>query len=359
VPITDEQIATYYAENTDDFVRPESASIDYVILEKTALADSIALEDGAVLAQYELEKSQFEGSAEKRASHILFETGPSMTVDEAQAAAELAIQRLNSGEDFGALALELSSDQISAEEGGDIGFSDGSAFPEEIEEALIALSVGEISAPVQTDFGVHVVQLTEDNTAVFQDFAEVEARIERDLKSAEVEQLYAGALSDLSNLAFESSDLSRLSEELNLPILTSGSFDRSGGGGLLSEQAVIDAAFSDEVMLDGNNSDAIELGTDRAVVLRLNTLTPEGVYPLEEVEPRIAVALRSQMERDAVAALGDELVSLLEQGEDLSDFLANNELSWREGDAVRRSQSAINREIVEAVFALACGTESR
>jgi peptidyl-prolyl cis-trans isomerase D len=352
VPITDEQIATYYAENTDDFVRPESASIDYVILEKTALADSIALEDGAVLAQYELEKSQFEGSAEKRASHILFETGPSMTVDEAQAAAELAIQRLNSGEDFGALALELSSDQISAEEGGDIGFSDGSAFPEEIEEALIALSVGEISAPVQTDFGVHVVQLTEDNTAVFQDFAEVEARIERDLKSAEVEQLYAGALSDLSNLAFESSDLSRLSEELNLPILTSGSFDRSGGGGLLSEQAVIDAAFSDEVMLDGNNSDAIELGTDRAVVLRLNTLTPEGVYPLEEVEPRIAVALRSQMERDAVAALGDELVSLLEQGEDLSDFLANNELSWREGDAVRRSQSAINREIVEAVFAL-------
>lgn len=351
-PITDEQVATYYAENTDDFVRPESASIDYVILEKTALADSIALEDGAVLAQYELEKSQFEGSAEKRASHILFETGPSMTVGEAQAAAELAIQRLNSGEDFGALALELSSDQISAEEGGDIGFSDGSAFPEEIEEALKVLNVGEISAPVQTDFGVHVVQLTEDNTAVFQDFAEVEARIERDLKSAEVEQLYAGALSDLSNLAFESSDLSRLSEELNLPILTSGSFDRSGGGGLLSEQSIIDAAFSDEVMLDGNNSDAIELGTDRAVVLRLNTLTPEGVYPLEEVEPRIAVALRSQMERDAVAALGDELVSLLEQGEDLSDFLANNELSWREGDAVRRSQSAINREIVEAVFAL-------
>lgn len=357
-PITDEQIATYYNANQARFVRPESVTVDYVVLDKVNIAADIVLEEGAVLAQYELERSTFEGSAEKRASHILFETGSSLTVDQAREAATAAIARLNTGESFEALALELSSDQVSAEEGGDIGFSDGSAFPSEIEEALEEIEVGDIVGPVETEFGIHIVKLTEDNSAVFQSYEEVSGRIERDLKAAQVEQLYASALSDLSNLAFESSDLQRLSDELNLTILTSGDFDRAGGGGFFSEPRVIEAAFSDEVMLDGNNSDVIEIGEERAVVLRVNTTTPEGILPLEDVEPEIAVALRAQMERDAVAALGDEFATLLDTGGDVEEFLTENELQWRTETQVKRNQSTVNREIIEAVFALPVPTDS-
>ena len=357
-PITDEQIATYYNANQARFVRPESVTVDYVVLDKVNIAADIVLEEGAVLAQYELERSTFEGSAEKRASHILFETGSSLTVDQAREAATAAIARLNTGESFEALALELSSDQVSAEEGGDIGFSDGSAFPSEIEEALEEIEVGDIVGPVETEFGIHIVKLTEDNSAVFQSYEEVSGRIERDLKAAQVEQLYASALSDLSNLAFESSDLQRLSDELNLTILTSGDFDRAGGGGFFSEPRVIEAAFSDEVMLDGNNSDVIEIGEERAVVLRVNTTTPEGILPLEDVEPEIAVALRAQMERDAVAALGDEFATLLDTDGDVEEFLTENELQWRTETQVKRNQSTVNREIIEAVFALPVPTDS-
>ena len=357
-PITDEQIATYYNANQARFVRPESVTVDYVVLDKVNIAADIVLEGGAVLAQYELERSTFEGSAEKRASHILFETGSSLTVDQAREAATAAIARLNTGESFEALALELSSDQVSAEEGGDIGFSDGSAFPSEIEEALEEIEVGDIVGPVETEFGIHIVKLTEDNSTVFQSYEEVSGRIERDLKAAQVEQLYASALSDLSNLAFESSDLQRLSDELNLTILTSGDFDRAGGGGFFSEPRVIEAAFSDEVMLDGNNSDVIEIGEERAVVLRVNTTTPEGILPLEDVEPEIAVALRAQMERDAVAALGDEFATLLDTDGDVEEFLTENELQWRTETQVKRNQSTVNREIIEAVFALPVPTDS-
>jgi len=357
-PITDEQITTYYNANQARFVRPESVTVDYVVLDKVNIAADIVLEEGAVLAQYELERSTFEGSAEKRASHILFETGSSLTVDQAREAATAAIARLNTGESFEALALELSSDQVSAEEGGDIGFSDGSAFPSEIEEALEEIEVGDIVGPVETEFGIHIVKLTEDNSAVFQSYEEVSGRIERDLKAAQVEQLYASALSDLSNLAFESSDLQRLSDELNLTILTSGDFDRAGGGGFFSEPRVIEAAFSDEVMLDGNNSDVIEIGEERAVVLRVNTTTPEGILPLEDVEPEIAVALRAQMERDAVAALGDEFATILDTGDDVEEFLTENELQWRTETQVKRNQSTVNREIIEAVFALPVPTDS-
>ena len=361
-PITGDEIAAYYESNQARFVRPESVTVDYVVLDKTSLADAIELEEGAVQAQYEIERSSFEGSAEKRASHILFETGSTLSVDQAMEAATAAIERLNLGESFESLALELSSDQVSAEEGGDIGFSDGSAFPSEIEEALEGLVVGDTAGPVETEFGIHVVKLTEDNSAVFQSFDEVAALIERDLKSAQVEQSFAGALSDLSNLAFESSDLQRLSDELGLDILTSGDFDRSGGGDLFSEPRILEAAFSDEVMLDGNNSDVIEIGEERAVVLRVNTITPEGILPLDDVEPEIAVALRSQMERDAVTALGNELATLLEAGSDTELFLADNELQWRSEVAVRRTQSNVNREIIESIFALpapASGSVSR
>ena len=350
-PITGDEIAAYYKTNQTRFVRPESVTVDYVVLDKASLADAIELEEGAVQAQYEIERSSFEGSAEKRASHILFETGSKLSVDQAMEAAAAAIERLNLGESFESLALELSSDQVSAEEGGDIGFSDGSAFPREIEEALEGLAVGDTAGPVETEFGIHVVKLTEDNSAVFQSFDEVAARIERDLKSAQVEQLFAGALSDLSNLAFESSDLQRLSDELGLDILTSIDFDRSGGGGLFSELRILEAAFSDEVMLDGNNSDVIEIGEERAVVLRVNTITPEGILPLDDVEPEIAVALRSQMERDVVTALGNELATLLEAGSDTELFLVDNELQWRSEVAVRRTQSNVNREIIESIFA--------
>jgi len=115
-------------------------------------------------------------------------------------------------------------------------------------------------------------------------------------------------------------------------------------------------------MLDGNNSDVIEIGGERAVVLRVNTITPEGILPLDDVEPEIAVALRSQMERDAVTALGNELATLLEAGSDTELFLADNELQWRSEVAVRRTQSNVNREIIESIFALpapASGSVSR
>ena len=131
---------------------------------------------------------------------------------------------------------------------------------------------------------------------------------------------------------------------------------------MFSEPRILEAAFADEVMLDGNNSDVIEIGEERAVALRVNTITPEGILPLDDVEPEIAVALRSQMERDSVTALGNELATLLETGSDTELFLADNELQWRSEVAVRRTQSNVNREIIESIFALpapASGNVSR
>jgi peptidyl-prolyl cis-trans isomerase D len=351
-PISDEEIREYYEANQDEFIEPESVVLRYVSLNKADIADEITVDEAELRAQYEAERSEFEGGSEKRASHILWEVGSGQTEDEVIAEAAAVKQRILDGEDFGELALEYSIDIISAEEGGDIGYTDGTAFPEAVEAALESLSLNEISDPVVSEFGVHLVKLTEDAERVFESFEEVSDRIERELKSAEVDLIYNERLEDLSNLAFESADLLALSEQLGLEIQQSEAIGRQGGPGILGNPSVVSAAFSDEVLLEGNNSDAVEVTDSQAIVLRVEQFNESSVLPLEEVEAEIAVLLRTEMERQAVQELGERLAIAAEEGGDLEALLAENDLEWVEATETKRDAFNVNREIVTHIFGM-------
>jgi peptidyl-prolyl cis-trans isomerase D len=350
--ISDAQIESYFDENQQDFTQPETVSVSYVMLDKNAISSEIELDEGVVEAQYETERSAFEGSAEKRASHILFEVGGDLSEEQALEMAATAKQRIDAGEEFEAVALEMSTDTASAEVGGDIGYTDGTAFPVALEEALEILSVDEVSAPVVSDFGVHIVKLTEDSINVFQGFEEVAERIERELKSSEVELIYAERLGDLSNLAFETGNLETISEELEMEVLISGNFSRSGGSGIFSNQALIAAAFSDEVLLDDNNSEVVELSPSQAVVLNVTLFNEAAVLPLEEIEPEIAVIIRTQMERDAVQNLSERLLTSIENDEPVDQLLADNQIEWLTQEGANRAAANVNREILTQVFSM-------
>jgi len=350
--ITDAEIQDYYEANQEQFREDETVVLNYVVLDQADIADEITVPESELRALYEEERISFEGSSEKRASHILFEVGGDMSEEQALAAAESAFARIEAGEDFAELAAELSSDTGSAQQGGDIGFTDGSAFPDAIEQALEALTLDEVSEPVVSEFGVHLVKLTEDAENVYPSFEESLARLEREAKEAEVDLAYAERLEDLSNLAFETGDLTTISEQLGLTIQQSEEIGRVGGVGVFADPAVIDAAFSDSVLLESNNSEVIELGDSRAVVLRIEQFNEASILPLEEVEPEIAVILRREYEREAVQEIGNQLLTAASTGEGLDDLLAANELEWIEQEAVERSSNAANRQIVEEAFAL-------
>ena len=351
-PISEEQIQSYYDENQNLFEEDASVIVSYVLLDKNTISDEIAVAEDVLLAKYEEDRSAFEGSSEKRASHILFEVGADLNEAQALELAQSASARLANGEEFGVVARELSSDTASAEEDGDIGFTDGSAFPQELEEALDALSLDEISGPVVTDFGVHLVKLTEDNDNVYQTFEELSSRLERELKSAEVELLFAERLADLSNLAFETADLIQISEELGLTILQSQALSRDGGSGLFSSQEVIDAAFSEAVLNDGNNSDALELSDSQVMVLHLEQYIEESILPLEDVAGEISVNIRTDMERKAATALGESLYAAVDDKDQLDQLLTENQLEWVVADAVDRNAFSLNRQVLQEVFAM-------
>ena len=394
-PVTDEEIQAYYEDNPAEFTDEETVVVNYVELNQDAIAAEIAVDEAELLSLYEQEREDFESSVERRASHILFETGAGMTEAEALSAAAAAKARLDAGEDFGALALELSADTVSAEQGGDIGFSDGTAFPEAVEAALEALEVDAVSEPVTSEFGVHLVKLTETAEAAFPPFDEVRERIEREAKSSEVELIYTERLEDLSNLAFESEDLQLLSERLGLEVRRSEPFGRSGGIGVFAEPDAVEAAFSDSVFFGGNNSDVLELSESQSIVLRLEESTPATLRTLDEVEAEITVLLRAAMEREAVQEIGSRLVSAVsgsaeptgegdetdegngegdetEEGNagadeesneksneasDIRHLLAElarqgEELEWQEQTAAGRDAPDVSPQVLEAVFAM-------
>ncbi|MFM1896949.1 MAG: hypothetical protein RLZZ385_2023 [Pseudomonadota bacterium] len=350
--ISDSEIQAYYEQNAAQFTEEETVSVRYVMLDKMVLMDEIELEADTVQQQYDRERSSFEGSAERRASHILFEVGPALSQQQALDAAAAAKARLDAGEDFGAVARELSSDTVSAEADGDIGFTDGTVFPQAIEDALLALEVGAVSDPVISEFGVHLVKLTQATESAFPAFEEVSDRIIRELKSAEVEQIYAERLEDLSNMAFESPDLPALAERMGLTLLVSEPFTRSGGSNVFSNPAVIAEAFSEDVLEGGHNSNVVELNDSQAVVMQLEEYKPATLRPLEDVQGEIAVIIRTEMERERAAALGSELLEDLQQGQPIDELLTANELEWFEQNQTTRGSTAVNREIVDAVFAL-------
>jgi len=352
-PIPAEQIDAYYQNNQSQFTIEEEVAIDFVVLDKAAIFAEVEVSDADVLAQYEQERANSSASSQRRASHILLEIGAGTTAEAVVAQAAVLKGRIDQGEDFGAIALEASSDTVSAQQGGDIGYSDGSAFPVAIEQALLSMEEGQVSDPVVTEFGVHLVKLTEYDVNEYPALDEVADRIRRDLSSAEVDEIYFSRLEALANLAFETTDLTEISEELGLAVQQSELFARNGGFTEITSNAnVIAAAFADEVLVEGNNSDVVELGNDRALVLNINTRNEESLRPLEEVRGEIAAILRTELEKERAAALGEQLLNALRSGQPIDETLASNELQWIVQTNASRDQSGLNSEVMQNVFAL-------
>ncbi len=356
--IPDEQIEAYYQNNESRFMLDEEVGVDYVVLDKNAIFDEVVVDDADVQAQYEIESAAVNSATSRRASHILLETGGDVSEEEALAAAAALKERLDAGEDFGALALEASSDTISAEDGGDIGYTDGTAFPQALENALANMQVNEISEPIVSEFGVHIVKLTENSVNEFPPLEEVEERIRRDLATAEVDALYFSRLEDLANLAFETTGLDDIVAELGIEPIQSEMFTRLGGTSEITSNAnFIAAAFSDETLLDGNNSDVIELGGDRAVVLHVREHNEPSLQPLAEVRAEIAAILRQELERERATALGESLLNALQSGASIDETMAENGLQWIAQNNAARDQAGLNGEVLQAAFSMPAPAE--
>lgn len=350
VQVSDEQIKAHYDQHAKEFMTPDQVVIDYIELKKSAYFDQVKVDEDQLKAAYEKEVANL--AEQRHAAHILIEVNDKVSDEQAKARAEEIAERLNKGEDFAALAKEYSQDPGSASNGGDLGLAGPGVYDPAFEDALYKLSDNQVSAPVRTSFGYHLIKLLGVEAPDVPTFASLRDKLTRDLKSQQVEQRFVEATKQLEDSAFESSDLGQPAQDLGLKVQTSAPFGREGGEGITANRQVVQAAFSEEVLQEGSNSNAIELDPETVLVLRVKEHRKPEQLPLEQVAGNIRDHLAKEQAIADLKTKADTLVKGLREGTIKADAPLEGQ-AWTVREAVTRNQEGIDPVELQAVFRLA------
>lgn len=320
VRVDDAQVKSFYDANAKAFETPEQARFEYVLLTQDALTAQVAVEPQEVRRQYDENARQYAQGEERRASHILVSVkADASDADKAAArkkAADLATQARAAPARFAELAKANSQDPGSAPQGGDLGSFARGTMVKTFDDAVFAMKPGEISDPVQSEFGYHVIKLDGVTPAKARPFEEVRAQIESDLKRQKATQKFATAADQLQNLVYEQADtLKPAGEKLGVEVKTSPLVTRTQAQALaLGNAKFVQALFSPESVQGKRNTEAIEVGPNAMMAGRIVEYKPAMPRPFDEVKDEIRRQLLARGASELAQKAGREKLALLEQG---------------------------------------------
>jgi peptidyl-prolyl cis-trans isomerase D len=343
VTVSDEQLQAYYSEHNSQFMSQEQVVLEYLELKKAAFFDQVEVSDDDLQSAYQKEIASL--AEQRQAAHILLDVNDKLSDAQAKAQVEALNQRLEQGEDFAKLAKEFSQDPGSATKGGDLGYAAPGVYDPAFEEALYALKQGEVSAPVRSQFGWHLIKLLGVQAPEVPSFASLKEKLVHELKAQQVEARFVEVSKELEDAAFEASDLSQPAQEHGLQVKVSAPFGREGGVGITANRQVLTAAFSQEVLQDSANSGAIELDPETVVVLRVKEHLKPALLPFAQVSAAIRQQLTEQLASAAVKAKGEALLTSLREGK-----AAQSSQTWKQVEAATRNQEGVDPLVLQQAF---------
>ncbi len=356
VVIEDADIRAYYDSNQADYVAPEQVKLEYIELSRDAIASAVQVEDGELRALYEQRMADFQTPEQRDASHILLTLDDD--ADEATVAAtrerlEAIKAQFDSGTSFEELALEHSQDPGSARQGGSLGAISRGVMDPAFEDAVFELALNEVSDPVRSAFGLHLIKVDAIHASKLPAFEEVRDKMRAKYQDEKAEREFVEQVETMVTLAFEDSEsLQSVADALGL---TPGVSDWvspqvASNSGIGRNPAVIAAAFNPDVLRDGFNSEPIELDPSRVIVLRIAEHRPSRQQPLEEVQDSIRRTLATREARKLAADSGRTLLERLRSGEDRQDVAAQAELEWSGELELARGSRKVDASVANTVF---------
>lgn len=352
VVVEEQDIKAHYDANPQAYTTPEQVAVDYVELSVAELAKNIPVTDEQIQKQFEQNLKAFSAKTERQAAHILLEGDAQKTADEIKA-------KLAAGEEFAKLAKEYSTDAGSKEQGGDLGFSSGDAFPAEFEAALAKLKVGEVSAPVKTEAGTHIIKLVSERASKAPTLEEAKGDILEQLKRAEAESQFAAKLDKLKDLAYNADKLEQVATELGLQVHNTGLFAKTGGKDLTANTSFVNAAFSPEVLEQGNASDVIELEQNRVVVLKKTDRKLAELQPLEVVKAKITETVRAEKTQALLAQQAKDFVAAINAGKSISEQAKAAGVEVKTVSGIGRTDRSTEADVLQYAFSLAAPAEGK
>ena len=352
ISVEEEEINAYYLDNGQRFMTPENLSVNFVSLNKSHFYDQIKVTDEDLEVAYlEAQQAAFE-QADIETSHMLFLVNDSQTEEQALALANVAYNQLELGQDFTESAKEYSQDDSTSADGGYIGMLARGEFGEAFDKVLFELQPGSYSSPVVTEFGVQIVYAHAKDATDQPSFEEQKEALKLSLKQAGAENLFVAASEEMADIAFSSPDLLEVAEALGLSVETSSLFGRQGGEGIASYDRVVAAAYTDDVLLQGNNSNVLELASDKLVVIRVKQHNKPSQQPIADVKADITKQLVSQKSSEALDIKAKAYLEELNNGADMMFIAINENITVQQFNEVARGSTLINGLLVQSAFRL-------
>ena len=356
ITVSGQEIEQYYSTHTEMFQIPEQVRVAYLRLSAADMNKSYEPSEEELKRAYADDAARYVTPERRRASHILIALPAQAT--EAQAREALAkiqgiAKQANAGSDFAGLAKKHSADSATAAAGGDLGEVRRGALPKELETPIYALKKsGEISQPVRSTYGYHLIKLTSLAAEKRKPFAVVRQELAESVRKHKGEEKFLDQIEKFRNLVYEQPDsLAPAAQALGLEIQKRDWFTRIGGPGIAANPKAVEAAFEPDVLNQVRNSDAFEISADAMAAVRVIDRRPPGRTPLAEVRAQVERSLKQEKALQEAHQLGEEWLRELRAGNSLQTLANKRGFKLQSPKLVTRQQPAgTEARIVEAAF---------
>ena len=350
ITVSDADLQAYYDKNKDKYQSSESADIEYIVLDIESLRQSITLNEQDLKSYYEQNLQRLSSKEERRASHILItaaKDAPEAEKKTARAKAEELLKLVKAKPaSFAEVARKNSQDPGSAVKGGDLDFFGRGAMVKAFEDAAFSMKKSDISDLVESEFGYHIIQLTDIKAAKAQSFESLRPSMEADLKKQQAQRKYAELAETFSNTVYEQSDsLKPVADKLKLNIQKASQVARQAAQtrGVLSHPGLLQAIFSEASLQKQRNTEAIEVAPSTLVSARVVKHQPAATLPLADVKEFVKRALTQEKAAEMAKAQGEQRLAALKASSG-ADKLPNAIVISRE-----KTQSQLPK-VVDAVL---------
>jgi peptidyl-prolyl cis-trans isomerase D len=354
--IDEAQIKAWYDAHPSEYLSPESVRLQYAQLSLDSVASQMSIKDEDLQAWYEKNKQRYSENEKRHGHHILISIEDSKDPKSDAAAlakARQVLAELKSGKDFGELAHKYSADPGSAAQGGDLGWAERTAYVAPFSDALFSLQPGQISDPVKTQYGYHIIRLDEIRPAHVLSLADGRAKIESDYRRAQAAEVFGDRVEQLQQKLEqgETTDLAALASQFGLQLGEVPNFTRAGGAPLGGKPELVQAVFSEEVLEGKRIAGPVALSEDHVAVFKVLEHHAPAPQPLASVHDEVAAAVRKSASTAAAKAAAEQAVKQLEGGAEFDAVLKGLGLTAQPAAFVGRADPQLPAQVREAAFA--------
>jgi peptidyl-prolyl cis-trans isomerase D len=358
VVIDESELQAYYEGNLSNYDTQEQISVAYVELKSSDLLDTIEVSEAQIEEYYQNNINDYRSEEERRASHILFELGDNEA--EVTQQAEEVLTKVQAGEDFGELAKQYSADTVSAELGGDLDWFGLGVMDPAFETAIFALdNVGEATQVVKSEFGLHIIKLTDIKPQEVVELAEVREEVLSALKQDGASEVFYNLQEQMANTAFELPDeLDEVALIASTEVKTTALFSRTSAPQPLDSVIALNQVFDEALIEDRVNSDPIELDDEHILFARIEQHEPERTKAFEEVKDEIKEVLSETKAQELAKNWAQTLINAIANNESVDVLLDEKSLTWESKEAVGRFAFDMPAEVRTELFRLSAGSKN-